>query len=147
MSVPDKNFNPMDHFEDTFGQNFGQKRGSEVETNSAVSFVSDMLDIKGKCDARMYSFDAYRRTKSTFQEHNGVKNWKPRRILITIAELPDERDNLQDEIQMKQSFQNGENPDFTVKANSKYDNSVPGRENVDSHNNLMERIYVTARFS
>ena len=31
-----------------------------------------MLDIKGKCDPRMYNFDSYRRTKSTLQEHNGV---------------------------------------------------------------------------
>ena len=38
--------------------NFGQKRGSEVETNSVVSFVSDMLDIKGKCDPQMCNSDA-----------------------------------------------------------------------------------------
>ena len=57
-----------------------------------------MLDIKGKCDPRMYNFDAYRRTKSTLQEHNGVKNWKPRGILITITELPDEKDDSQYEI-------------------------------------------------
>ena len=68
MPVPDENVNPMDNFKD----NFGQKRGSEVETNSAASFMSDMLDIKGKCDPRMYNFDAYRRTKSTLQEHNGA---------------------------------------------------------------------------
>ena len=110
MAVPDENVNPMDHFED----NFGQKRGSEVETNSAVSFVSDMLDIKGKCDPRMYNFDAYRRTKSTLQEHNVVKQWKSCGILITIAEFSDD--------------------------------SVPGTEEVDSQNNLMECIYVTSRF-
>ena len=70
----DENVNPMDHFED----NFGQKRGSEVKTNSAVSFVSNMLDIKEKCDPQMCNSDAYRRTKSTLQEYNGVKNGKPR---------------------------------------------------------------------
>ena len=46
MPVPDENANPIDHFEDNFGQNFGQKRGSEVEKTSAVSFVSDILNIK-----------------------------------------------------------------------------------------------------
>ena len=42
----DENVNPMDNFEDNFEQNVGLKRGSEVKTNSAVSFVCDMLDIK-----------------------------------------------------------------------------------------------------
>ena len=38
-----------------------------------MSFVSEMLHIKGKCDPRMYNFDAYRRTKSTLQQHNGAE--------------------------------------------------------------------------
>ena len=53
MPLPDENASPIDHFEDNFGQNFGQQRWSEDETKSAVSFMSDMLDIKEKCYPRM----------------------------------------------------------------------------------------------
>ena len=73
MAIPDENVNPMDHFKDNFGQNFGPKRGSEVKTNSAVSFVSDMLDIKEKFDPQMFNSVAYRRTMSILQEYNDVK--------------------------------------------------------------------------
>ena len=52
----------------------------------------------------MYNFDAYRHTNSTLQEHNGVENCKPSGIPINITELPDEKDDSQYEIQMKQSF-------------------------------------------
>ena len=83
MAVPDENVNPMDHFKDNFGQNFGPKRGSEVKTNSAVSFVSDMLDIKEKFDPQMFNSVAYRRTMSTLQEYNDVEKGKPRKNDVT----------------------------------------------------------------
>lgn len=64
----------------------------------------------------MYKFDTYRHTESTSQEHNGVKNRKPREIPINITKLPDEIDDSQYEIQMKQIFQNCKNSDFTIKS-------------------------------
>ena len=47
--------------------------------------MSDMLDIKEKCDPKMCNSDAYRRTKSTLQEHNGVdsQNNLLERIYVT----------------------------------------------------------------
>ena len=45
-----------------------------------------------------------------------------------------------------ENIKNGENPHFSVKSNTKYDNSVPGRAKVESQNNLMELINVTPKF-
>ena len=47
---------------------FRQKQGSNVDTNSILSFLSEMLGIKEKDDFRMCHSDDYGDAESTLQE-------------------------------------------------------------------------------
>ena len=94
----------MDHFND-----FQEKDGYE---STKTQFLDKNFLVLGKYGPLVFKFDAFRHTKSTLQEHEGGRNSKPVGIPINIIKLPDEKDNMQDENQMKQSFQKGKSSDF-----------------------------------